>query len=181
MNYSNIIPCDIANGEGARISLFVSGCRFHCHGCFNQDAQDFDYGKPYTDATEEYILALASAPYISGVSILGGDPLWQDNEGIQKLKQLVDRVHSVGKTVWLWTGFKWEDIHWDSGHGGEYTLQGLVDSCDVVVDGPFIEEQKDLSLAWRGSANQRVIDVSNTVQSGKIQIYQGGSPDDKNA
>lgn len=177
MNYGVIKPCDIANGEGVRVSLFVSGCRFHCKGCFNQEAQDFNYGHPYTEATEKQILTLASGPYISGLSILGGDPLWQDNGGIEQLQQLVYRVHSIGKTVWLWTGFSWEDIHWED----FCPPCQLVDSCDIVVDGPFIEELKVLSLVWRGSSNQRVIDVQATLRSGQIQIYKGERSYDKDS
>lgn len=172
MNYANIISCDIANGEGVRTSLFVSGCTNHCQGCFNEEAQDFNCGQPYTSETEQTILEQVSKPYIAGLSILGGDPLCQNNDGFAHLIELVDAVHDIGKNVWLWTGFVWEDLvnlPVDYHNGLMYHL---ITSCDVVVDGPFIEFQKDLTLAWRGSSNQRVIDVKATLASNNIILYK---------
>ena len=169
MNYSNIILCDTANGEGVRTSLFVSGCTNHCPGCFNQEAQDFNYGKLYTQDTENILLDCIKQPYISGLSILGGDPLCQDDMGLITLNFLAHKVHSLGKTVWLWTGFKWEDFNFTN----NFSLQSLLlSACDVVVDGPFIEAEKDLSLAFRGSRNQRIIDVRETLGKGEIILYK---------
>lgn len=169
MNYGRIIKYDVANGEGVRTSLFVSGCTNHCPGCFNQEAQDFSYGKPYTQDTENMLLDCIKQPYISGLSILGGDPLCQDDMGLVKLNFLTHKVHTLGKTVWLWTGFKWEDFNFTN----NFSLQSLLlSACDVVVDGPFIEAEKDLTLAFRGSRNQRVIDVHKTLEKGEIILYK---------
>ena len=169
MNYSQLIACDTANGEGVRTSLFVSGCTNHCPGCFNQEAQDFNYGKLYTQDTENILLDCIKQPYISGLSILGGDPLCQDDMGLITLNFLAHKVHSLGKTVWLWTGFKWENFNFTN----NFSLQSLLlSACDVVVDGPFIEAEKDLSLAFRGSRNQRIIDVRKTLGKGEIILYK---------
>ena len=169
MNYSQLIACDTANGEGVRTSLFVSGCTNHCPGCFNQEAQDFNYGKLYTQDTEDILLDCIKQPYISGLSILGGDPLCQDDMGLITLNFLAHKVHSLGKTVWLWTGFKWEDFNFTN----NFSLQSLLlSACDVVVDGPFVEAEKDLSLAFRGSRNQRIIDVRKTLGKGEIILYK---------
>ncbi len=169
MNYSQLITCDTANGEGVRTSLFVSGCTNHCPGCFNQEAQDFNYGKLYTQDTENILLDCIKQPYISGLSILGGDPLCQDDMGLITLNFLAHKVHSLGKTVWLWTGFKWENFNFTN----NFSLQSLLlSACDVVVDGPFIEAEKDLSLAFRGSRNQRIIDVRETLGKGEIILYK---------
>lgn len=169
MNYSQLIACDTANGEGIRTSLFVSGCTNHCPGCFNQKAQDFNYGKPYTQDTENMLLDCIKQPYVAGLSILGGDPLCQDDMGLITLNFLTHKVHSLGKTVWLWTGFKWEDFNFTN----NFSLKSmLLSACDIVVDGPFIEAEKDLTLAFRGSRNQRVIDVRKTLEKGEIILYK---------
>lgn len=169
MNYSQLIVCDTANGEGIRTSLFVSGCTNHCPGCFNQEAQDFSYGKPYTQDTENILLDCIKQPYIAGLSILGGDPLCQDDMGLITLNFLTHKVHSLGKTVWLWTGFKWEDFNFTN----NFSLKSmLLSACDIVVDGPFIEAEKDLTLAFRGSRNQRVINVRKTLEKGEIILYK---------
>ena len=169
MNYSQLIACDTANGEGVRTSLFVSGCTNHCPGCFNQEAQNFNYGKLYTQDTENILLDCIKQPYNSGLSILGGDPLCQDDMGLITLNFLARKVHSLGKTVWLWTGFKWEDFNFTN----NFSLQSLLlSACDVVVDGPFVEAEKDLSLAFRGSRNQRIIDVRKTLGKGEIILYK---------
>ena len=170
MRYCNIIEEDCANGEGFRTTLFVSGCNFHCKDCFNQDAQDFNYGKEYTEETEEYILEQVSKPHIKGLSLLGGDPLWQDIDGLKKLRQLVQKVHDLGKTVWIWSGFTYENLLDGSGLSKEANERILlVRECDVFVDGVFEYDKKDLSLAWRGSRNQRVIDMNKTKD--KVVLY----------
>lgn len=170
MRYCNIIEEDCANGEGFRTTLFVSGCNFHCKDCFNQDAQDFNYGKEYTEETEEYILEQVSKPHIKGLSLLGGDPLWQDYDGLKQLRQLVQKVHDLGKTVWIWSGFIYENLLDGNGLSEEANERILlVRECDVFVDGLFEYDKKDLSLAWRGSRNQRVIDMNKTKD--KVVLY----------
>lgn len=177
MNYGNIKFYDIANGEGIRTSLFVSGCPIHCPGCFNQEAQDYNYGQPYTNQTHDTILEQISKPYIAGLSLLGGDPMCQDYDGLVNLISLAQEVRNMGKTVWLWTGMRYEDIfppeYKDGWTAIEYARQCLFMACDVVVDGPFIEAQKDLTLAFRGSKNQRLIDVDKTIKANKVILYKG--------
>jgi anaerobic ribonucleoside-triphosphate reductase activating protein len=170
MRYCNIIEEDAANGIGFRTTLFVSGCNFHCKNCFNQKAQDFNYGKEYTEQTESYILEQLNKPYIKGLSLLGGDPLWQDVDGLKQLRQLVQKVHNLGKTVWIWSGFVYENLLDGSGLSEEANERILlVRECDVFVDGLFEDDKKDLSLAWRGSRNQRVIDMNKTKD--KVVLY----------
>ena len=174
MNYAKIRNYDIANGEGIRTSLFVSGCTNHCQGCFNEEAQDFNYGLPYIPETEQTILKQISKPYVAGLSILGGDPLCQNNSGLTLLIELTNAVHNLGKTVWLWTGFVWEDLDHIKMNLNKALIKTLLYNCDVVVDGPFKMELSDRMLKWRGSANQRVIDVQKTLRQKKIVLYEGG-------
>lgn len=169
MNYAKIRNYDIANGEGVRTSLFVSGCTNHCPGCFNPEEQDFNFGEKYTGRQTLEIIELIEDRVISGLSILGGDPLCQDKEGLYDLIFLCDAVRGIGKTVWLWTGFLWEDIM----AADNSCQKELLTRCNVVIDGPFIQELSDRALKWRGSANQRVIDVQKTLEQGKIILYKG--------
>jgi anaerobic ribonucleoside-triphosphate reductase activating protein len=151
MNYANVKYPDVANGEGVRVSLFVSGCRLNCYNCFNKEAQDFNYGKPYTNETKEYILDKLSLDYIKGLSILGGDPMEVENqkdiaELIKEAKRLFPK-----KDIWLWTGRVYPNIEFTP-----YTID-ILDNIDYLIDGPFIESKKDLTLKWRGSSNQRIL------------------------
>lgn len=176
MKYAVIKKMDITNGEGIRVSLFVSGCKFHCKNCFNLEAQNFSYGKEYTQETVDRIKEYLNKPSIKGISILGGDPLWQTNEDMEQLVELCKIVHSLDKNVWIWSGFTWEDIFKkipDNVVDASIinTQQELIAECDVFVDGPFVEELKNLSLAWRGSSNQRVIDVQKSLKEKKIVLY----------
>lgn len=154
MRYNTIRQLDIANGPGCRVSLFVQGCSFNCPGCFNTVARDFSGGKEFTEQTIEAILAIAEPSHISGLSILGGEPLHYKNK-IEVLN-LVKKFKEVypNKTVWLWTGYLWEDICDDI----------LGSGIDVIVDGQFVEELKDLRLKYRGSSNQRVIDCKASTR-----------------
>lgn len=147
---------DITNGEGIRVSLFVSGCNFHCHNCFNKEAQDFNNGKQFTETEFNTICEWLRQPHIAGLSLLGGDPLCQDSTGFHIMNQLASTTRSLGKTVWLWTGFKWEDI-WNDESDMRIYRQNLISLCDVVVDGQYVDSLRDLTLKWRGSSNQRVI------------------------
>lgn len=173
MNYTKILPFDLANGTGIRISLFVSGCNFHCPDCFNQESQSFNYGKPFTAETSNTILELVSNPYVSGLSILGGDPLWQDGQGLRELLSLIQEVHRLNKTVWIWSGFTWEEIMDKAKDDYISTLRkDVVASSDVFVDGRFDKNLKDLTLKWRGSSNQRVIDVQQSLANNKIILLK---------
>ena len=170
MNYSKVNLFDIANGNGIRVSLFVSGCKFHCKDCFNQQAWDYNYGKPYDTEVEDTILSRLSNENFQGLSILGGDPLCQDSDGMVALGELCDKVHALGKDVWIWSGWKWEDIHYCLSLSDPYAQDrvNLLHKCDVFVDGPFLRDEKNLTLAWKGSSNQRVIDVKKSLESGEI-------------
>ena len=153
MRYNTIRQLDIANGPGCRVSLFVQGCSFNCPGCFNTSAKDFNGGTIFTDYTSSMILDLAEPSHISGLSILGGEPLHPQNR--RDVLDLVKKFKSryPNKTVWVWTGYDFENVSAD-----------LVDSgIDVVVDGRFVEDLKDLRLKYRGSSNQRVIDCKRST------------------
>lgn len=149
MNYAGIKKVDIANGPGVRVSLFVSGCRNHCPGCFNPETWDFDYGEPFTDETEEELIKALRPSWIQGLSILGGDPMEPENQ--EALLPFLRRVKEEmpEKDIWLYTGYCIEDVADSS----------ILPYVDVLVDGPFIEAEKDISLAFRGSRNQRIIDL----------------------
>ena len=173
MHYAKIIPFDLANGNGIRIALFVSGCNARCPGCFNPELKDFMYGKEFSEKTKQRAISLLNNPYVAGLSILGGDPLWQDEKSMADLEDLVKRVHGLHKTVWIWSGFTWELVMMiEPDDERESARQELLKSCDVFVDGLFIEEKKDLSLKWRGSSNQRVIDVKKSLAAGQIVLYK---------
>lgn len=173
MNYAKIKHFDPANGEGIRLSLFVSGCQFHCPGCFNEEAQDYNYGEPFTEETYSQILTDLSRPEYDGLSILGGDPLWQDTDGLNQLINLCKDTHSLNKNVWLWTGFTFENIFNPVYFNTDFVFcQELIKNCDVVVDGLFKEKLRDLSLKWRGSSNQRVIDVKKTLEAKEIVLKE---------
>ena len=173
MNYASIRNNDIANGEGVRVSLFVSGCDFRCPGCFNPEAQSFTYGERFDSEVAEKIVKMVSRSTISGLSILGGDPLCQDDNGLIMLSELCRRIQYMNKTVWLWTGFTWEDVFSLPCRDSKHQFQKfLVADCDVVVDGPFKQELADRKLVWRGSANQRVIDVQASLRADSVVLYQ---------
>ncbi len=163
MNYAKIKHFDIANGEGVRTSLFVSGCQFHCEDCFNSETWDYNYGNLYTKETENHILSTLQDRYIDGLSILGGDPLWQDEDGIAQLTKLVEQVKSIEKTVWIWSGFTWEQLPSLSA-----SKQNLIKLCDVMIDGLYNKTLRDLRLKWRGSSNQRVINIQQSIKEGKV-------------
>lgn len=161
MNYNVIKQLDIANGPGCRVSLFVQGCEFNCPGCFNTVAKDFDGGKPFTDQTIDAILEFADLDHISGLSILGGEPLHPRNRSeVMRLVKEFKKKYPA-KTVWIWTGYLFEEIY-----------EFITDDVDVIVDGRFVEKLKDMRLPYAGSYNQRVIDVKATLATGNITRYK---------
>ena len=177
MNYGNIKFFDIANGIGVRTSLFVSGCRLHCPGCFNGEAQDFGFGAPYTREIEDRIVESLRPDYIKGLSLLGGDPMEPENQRV--LAGLVERVTRdlPEKDIWCYTGYVYDR---DLVPGGRKWLEGvtnrLLDGVDVLVDGPFVEAKKDITLRFRGSSNQRLIDLAATrATAGKPGAPAGGT------
>lgn len=164
MNYSNIKYNDIANGTGVRTSLFVSGCRLHCPYCFNSSAWDFHAGKPFTEQTEQKILKSLEPDWISGLTILGGDPFEPENQ--EGLVFFIEKVrHSFPtKTIWMFTGYLWEDLQIAGKKFTPFSLS-ILRNIDVLVDGPFIWKKKDISLQFRGSSNQRILDVKKSLHA----------------
>ena len=194
MNYAAIKPTDVANGPGVRVTLFVSGCTHYCKGCFNSEAWDFDYGRPYTPETEEEILEALAPGHIRGLSLLGGEPMEPENRGtVLSLLQTV-RQRYPGKDIWCYTGYRYEEdlLAWareerdacacgaqkrpEEDRGGADSQGGgpgagevtqLLSLIDVLVDGEFVEERKNLRLAFRGSENQRLIDLKESGRQGR--------------
>lgn len=172
MNYGEIKKCDIANGEGVRVSLFVSGCTHHCPGCFNQATWDFDYGKEYTQETEQEILEALAPEYINGLSLLGGEPFEPSNQEV--LVRLLRKVKEQypQKDVWCYTGYLFDrDLLEESRARCAYTDE-MLSMIDVLVDGRFVEKLKDIRLAFRGSSNQRIIDVKKSIPLGKVVLWE---------
>lgn len=166
MNYAALKKFDIANGPGVRVSLFVSGCRHHCKNCFNREAWDFDFGRPFTKQTEEEILAELDKDYIKGLSLLGGEPFEPENRAA--LTQLLKRVREKypQKTVWCYTGFEFEKL-------SDQTAREMLSLIDVLVDGKFVEQLKSPDLIFRGSSNQRIIDVKKSLEAGEVIWLEG--------
>lgn len=163
MNYATIKNLDIANGPGIRVSLFVSGCRRRCKGCFNSEAWDFEYGKKFTSLTTLELIKLLKNKHVAGLSILGGDPLEPENrETAEEICWTVKYLFGDTKDIWMWTGYSWEDVN---------DLE-LMQYVDVLVDGPFVQELKDLRLPYCGSSNQRVIDVQKSFVSGEVVLWE---------
>lgn len=172
MNYAEIKNCDIANGIGVRVSLFVSGCTHHCKGCFNEVAWDFDYGTPFTQETIDKILDMMRPGYIQGLTLLGGEPFEPQNQGpiVELLRQIKEKMPE--KSIWAFSGYLFDrDIL--SGRLGDWKVtQEYLSYLDVLVDGPFVEAKKNLSLRFRGSENQRIIDVPASLAQGKIVLWR---------
>ena len=170
MYFGEIKDCDIANGEGVRVTLFVSGCTNRCPHCFQPQTWAFDYGQPFTEETEEQLMKLLTPAYISGLTLLGGEPFEPDNQRalLPFLRRL--RRELPGKTVWAYTGRTYEELLTDGcSHRCEVTDE-LLSLVDVLVDGRFVQELKDISLRFRGSSNQRLIDLNATRQAGQIVL-----------
>lgn len=178
MRYASMRSMDISNGEGVGVSLFVQGCRFHCFNCFNSEAWDFNGGKEWTESIRNDFLKLIGRPYISRISFLGGEPL--ANENIECVNNIIQEIKKQfpNKTIWLYTGYTWEELSPNTlirGIDEESTIHNvranIIKSCDVVVDGPYIDDLRDITLKWRGSSNQRVINVQKTLQNGEIVLW----------
>lgn len=168
MNYADIKTIDVQDGTGVRVSIYVSGCHFHCKGCHNKEAWDFNYGKKFEDSTIEYILDLMDHDYIAGLSILGGEPLELVNQ--QGLVKLVEKVKAKypEKTIWCYTGYDFEkDVYGKMYKEYDFTKKFL-ENIDIMVDGEFVEEQKIVNLKFRGSTNQKKIDVQASLKEGKV-------------
>lgn len=184
MRYASIRSLDISNGEGVGVSLFVQGCDRHCFNCFNSDTWDFNGGKEWTEETKNKFIKLINRPYINRISVLGGEPLAEQNldEVLSLIKEI--RISFPEKTIWLYTGYEWNQImnikvtqpffscqDLESKIQNVLKRQEIIKMCDVVVDGEYIDEQKDLTLKFRGSKNQRVIDVKQSLTQNKVILY----------
>ena len=166
MNYEKIDKCSVSNGLGVRTVLWVSGCDIHCKNCHNQSTWDFNSGIPFTDDTMQEILYDLSKPYIKGCTLSGGHPL--DPHNAPEVLKIVKRVKMVfpNKDIWIYSGYTWEDIIQND------TLREILKYTDVLVDGAYIDELRDISLAFRGSSNQRIIDVQKTLDSNEVVLWQ---------
>ena len=170
MHYGEIKNCDIANGEGVRVTLFVSGCTNHCKNCFQPQTWDFEYGKPFTAETEESILSLLKPDYISGLTLLGGEPFEPSNQ--RCLVPFLRRVRALypQKNIWSFTGFTYEELKTEGSHPRCEVTDEMLSMLDVLVDGRFVEELKDISLRFRGSSNQRLIDLNASRAAGELRF-----------
>lgn len=172
MNYAAIKNCDIANGPGVRVSLFVSGCSHKCKGCFNEVAWDFDYGEPFTQETIDHILDMLKPDHVRGLTVLGGEPFEPQNQEpvLALLRQIKARYPE--KSIWAFSGYLFDkDIL--SGRLGPWEItREYLNYLDVLVDGPFVLEKKDLTLRFRGSSNQRIIDVPASLAKGDVVLWQ---------
>lgn len=172
MNYATIKNNDIANGPGVRVSLFVSGCTHRCPGCFNEVAWDFDYGQPFTQETVDQILQMLAPAHIKGLTLLGGEPFEPQNQPaiLDLLRQV--KAKYPGKTIWAYSGYLFDRDILAGRLGPREITEEYIRYLDVLVDGPFVQSRKNLSLRFRGSDNQRLIDVPQSLKTGEIVLWQ---------
>lgn len=170
MYYGEIKDCDIANGEGVRVSLFVSGCTNRCQHCFQPQTWAFDYGRPFTKETEDHLLSLLSPGYINGLTLLGGEPFEPDNQ--RALLPFLRRVRAAypEKNIWAFSGFTYEELLSEGSHPRCEATDGMLSLLDVLVDGRYVEALKDISLRFRGSSNQRLINLNATRKAGELVL-----------
>ena len=166
---------DVSNGENIGVSLFVQGCHFHCYNCFNSNTWDFDSGKEWTEETENKFMELINRPYIKRISILGGEPLADEN--VVTINTLLTQIKKdfSNKIIWIYSGYTWEQIFDNHQHVEVSSInknrQDVIFNSDILVDGRFINSKKDIMLKWRGSSNQRVIDIKKSIKENKIILY----------
>ena len=171
MNYADIKKVDVANGEGVRVSIFVSGCNHHCEGCFNECAWDFNYGNKFTDENIDEVINYLDHDHIAGLSLLGGEPLeYANQEGLLPLVKKV-KEKLPNKNIWCYTGYTFSDGGLEEPQAECEATREMISLIDVLVDGRFVEELKDIRLNFRGSSNQRIIDVKSTLKAGNIVLY----------
>ncbi|MBO5483809.1 MAG: anaerobic ribonucleoside-triphosphate reductase activating protein [Lachnospiraceae bacterium] len=172
MNYAEIKKCDVANGPGVRVSLFVSGCTHHCKECFNPETWDFGYGRPFTQETIDLILGYLEPDYIKGITLLGGEPLERVNQ--QGLLPLVEQIHEKypEKSIWCFTGYDYEKDILGRMYQEWPETKKLLSHLEVLVDGEFMIDKKDLGLVFKGSSNQRTILVQESLHAGKIILWE---------
>nr|WP_288682443.1 anaerobic ribonucleoside-triphosphate reductase activating protein [uncultured Eubacterium sp.] len=177
MNYHNITHDDMNNGDGLRVILWLSACSHHCYNCQNPQTWDPNSGIPFDESAKQEIFNELSKDYMSGITFSGGDPLHENNltEVLSLIKEIREKFPN--KTIWLYTGYSWSDVF--RGQSSCLSEKGLnnlrrrriMELCDVIVDGRYIDKQRDITLKWRGSKNQRVIDVKQTLEQGKVVLY----------
>ena len=174
MNYAAIKWTDVANGPGVRVSLFVSGCTHRCPGCFNEEAQEFGYGQPFTQAEEGKILDALAPAHIKGLSLLGGEPFEPDNQ--RSLLPFLRRVKAAypQKGIWCYSGYTLDGDLWEPSRARCECTDEMLSLLDVLVDGPFVLEKKDLNLRFRGSSNQRILDVPASLEARAPVLWDGG-------
>ncbi len=172
MYYGKIKNCDIADGPGVRVSLFVSGCTNHCESCFQPETWNFEYGSPFTTETENDILTMLSPSFISGLTVLGGEPFEPSNQSalLPFLRKV--RAKFPQKTIWIYSGFTYEELCSKDAHPHCKETIEILKLCDVLVDGRFVQAKKDITLLFRGSSNQRLIDLKKTLESGFVVPWQ---------
>lgn len=174
MNYLKIEHEDVCNGSGLRCTIWFTSCSHMCKGCFNKETWNPDSGIPFDESAKQEIFNELSKDYISGITLSGGDPLHENN--LSDVLSLVEEIRNLfqNKTIWLYTGYTWEDLidfpldkEWED----KILRKSIVELCDVLVDGEYIDEQRDVTLKWKGSSNQRVIDVQKSLKQGKVVLY----------
>lgn len=180
MNYLKIDREDVCNGDGLRVVLWLSGCSHHCYNCQNPQTWNPNNGIPFDEDAKQEIFEELSKDYISGITLSGGDPLYQENvsQVLSLIKEIKEKFPD--KTIWLYTGYTYEQIMWpvitdDFNLERDKLISGkrkILQLCDVLVDGEYIDEQRDITLKWKGSANQRVIDVQKSIKDKKVQLYE---------
>lgn len=185
IRYAQIRSLDLSNGEGVGVALFVQGCHFHCLNCFNPETWDFSGGKEWTEEIKNKFLELANRPYIKRISILGGEPLAEEN--LDDVLDLVNefRLSRPQKSIWIYTGYTWEDILYDESETKDIYVcdyymkllnmyqkrRKILSMCDVIIDGRYIDSERDITLQYRGSKNQRLIDIQKSIQTGDIVLW----------
>lgn len=175
MNYAEIKYCDIANGEGVRTTLFVSGCTHHCKNCFQPETWSFSFGREFTQETAQEIIKSLEGPFVDGITLLGGEPMEPETQrALLPFVKELKRTHP-DKTVWCYTGDVFEDLMDPSSPRHTEATEELMGLIDVLVDGPFVEEEHDISLRFRGSRNQRIIAVPRTLETGEICLWRDDS------
>ena len=162
MNFAQIRKYDVANGPGIRTTIFVTGCTHKCHNCFNEDYQDFDFGDPWTPKETDEVIEDLNLDEVKGLTILGGEPFQNEVDLLQVLRDIKKEVQ---KDIWIFSGYTYEEILKDE------DKKKLLEECDVLVDGRFVEALKDLSLRFRGSSNQRIIDVQKSLESNEVVLF----------
>ena len=172
MYYGTIKNYDIADGPGVRVSLFVSGCTNHCENCFQPETWDFNFGTPFTHDTENEIIKMLTPSYISGLTVLGGEPFEPSNQEV--LLPFLERVRAEfpNKTIWIYSGFTYEELTTEGSYPNCEATMPLLRLCDVLVDGRFVESLKDITLLFRGSSNQRIIDLVETRKNNTILLWK---------